>query len=188
MAKIKSVHPRSISIEIYHEMWEAYCIEQTVDYVAKKVGVEYKTARKYIEKGDSKRGLDPIAKRFAKTMRQAQRKEEYDLAQANRQSLQVVRAYKAVIAKHIKSMSDTGAKVKGDVANQLDKIARLEQFLMGEPDSRQEVVGDDLLKLIADLIRQRYGEREAVEFAEALQEATIAAQHKASCDAGEVLH
>lgn len=53
-----------ISLADYDRMVLAYFDKQTVQHVAQTVGINERTARKYIERGDPSRGLPSIRRRF----------------------------------------------------------------------------------------------------------------------------
>lgn len=57
--------PAILPIPKYEEMWRAFRDEQTIEYVSKTCRVAYNTAKKYIQRGDPKRGLPPIQDRYA---------------------------------------------------------------------------------------------------------------------------
>lgn len=54
----------SLTIEKYNEIWTIYQRDQSIAAVARASCVSYHTARRYIQVGDIKRGLIPLAKRL----------------------------------------------------------------------------------------------------------------------------
>lgn len=127
-------------------MWAAYCDHQSVDQVAKKCGVHWKTCERY-------RRLEKWDQRLAEIRRQAQEDADLDLASATADSLRLVRSYKDKLAATLEFMNVNDTSV---TASELDKIVKLEAFLLGGVESRHEVVGrfagwsDEELKAYAE--------------------------------------
>lgn len=69
-----------ISIEKIEAMFEAYTEKQSIAHVSKAAGVSYPTAKRYIEQGDAKRGIEPLAFRLRRLVRQVARKTERKVA------------------------------------------------------------------------------------------------------------
>ncbi len=93
-----------VGIEKYNEMYAAWREKQSIDSVAKKCGVHWQTARRYIEDGDPKRHLRPIKIRFAEVMVKAQKKEDYTLVRANAEMRKAARAYFTKLVQRIQKM------------------------------------------------------------------------------------
>jgi len=165
--KIKSNRPGNSSVgevpvEKYNEMWVAYQERQTITQVAKSVdGIGKDAAKKYIERGDPKRGLRPLRARFIEVQQRAQKKADYTAADARRESLIIARRYEQQIGMHLKDREyiiekkdkATGKKKKEvrlkkktefpkTLSSEIDKTARLKQFLLGEEDSRIKIVDE----------------------------------------------
>jgi protein subunit release factor A len=128
------------------EMWAAYQDRQSVDHVAKKCGVHWKTVERY-------RRLEKWDQRLAEIRRQAQEDADVDLAKAAAESLRLVRSYKDKLAAALEFKNIPDEDV---TAAELEKIVKLEAFLLGGVESRQEVVGafaawtDEELKAYAE--------------------------------------
>jgi len=82
--KAKGKRPKgpAISIDTYNAMYDAYMAQQSAAYVAKTAGVDRRTAKRYIERGDPKRNLRPLKQRYQAVIQSAQQKADYDLATA----------------------------------------------------------------------------------------------------------
>ena len=93
-----------VNIEKYNDMYAAWREKQSIDFVAKKCGVHWQTARRYIEDGDPKRHLRPIKIRFAEVMVKAQKKEDYTLVRANTEMRKAARAYFIKLVQRIEKM------------------------------------------------------------------------------------
>lgn len=128
------------------EMWAIYRDHQSIDHVAKKCGVHWKTCERY-------RRLGKWDQRLAEIRRQAQEDADLDLAKATADSLRLVRSYKDKLAATMEFMNVSDSAV---TAAELDKIVKLEAFLLGGVESRHEVVGrfagwsDEELKAYAE--------------------------------------
>lgn len=127
-------------------MWAAYQGHQSVNHVSKKCGIHWKTCERYrrVEKWDE---------RLTEIRRQAQQDADFDLAKATANSLRLVKTYKDKLATTMESLIVGDATV---TAAELDKIVKLEAFLLGGVESRHEVVGrfagwsDEELKAYAE--------------------------------------
>lgn len=121
-----------VSLETYQRMWEAYQEKQSVEHVRRRVGISWRTADKYIDKGDPSRGLEGLRDRFARVMQKAQRQEEYGLARARADTLKLIRAYKSKLAQRIKAIDLKDMSTA--IGVELDRVARLEdEMLMKAP-------------------------------------------------------
>jgi hypothetical protein len=113
------------------ELWAAYQVHQSVHEVARKCGIHHRTVERY-------RRIERWDERLEEIRAKAQKKADYTLAQAMTDSLKLVRAYK-------QKMSDAiASKVVCDedvTASELEKIVKLEAFVLGGVESRQEIVG-----------------------------------------------
>lgn len=77
-----------ISTATYNKLWDAYRERQSIDYCAKKAGVNPKTAEKYIDgDGAPEFMMHPIAVRYARVMQAAQEEEEITLSGFRRDML-----------------------------------------------------------------------------------------------------
>ncbi|MEI9936266.1 MAG: hypothetical protein WDO69_03490 [Pseudomonadota bacterium] len=111
-------------------LWEAFQEVQTVEFVARKCGVHHATVERY-------RFLDRWDERLAEIRRLAQKRAEYSLADAMADSLVLVREYKARLATALASKKVNGTDV---TAAELERVIRLEAFVLGGAESRHEVV------------------------------------------------
>ena len=129
---------------VHHDYGKNYCIPQDkvdkmflllakdmpLTHVAKEVGITYDTAKKYFEKGDPRRGIQPLQRRL--TMYQNRKSEQFTEAFLERQEelLTLVRDQIALIREKIKDSIDT----KKFTYTALEKMIKLELSLMGRPD------------------------------------------------------
>ena len=112
-------------------MFAAYAERQSVEHVSRKCGVHHATARRY-------KLLDRWDGRLTSVRSAALRDADYDLATAMAQSLGLIRAFKeklatAIGAKNVKPMDATIAD--------LERLVRLEAYVLGAAESRHEVIG-----------------------------------------------
>lgn len=128
------------------ELWLAYQEHESVHAVSKKCGVHWKTVDRY-------RLLERWDERIADARRRAQDEADYDLARAMAASLRLVTQYKSKLAEALDRMTVLDDDV---TASELEKVIKLEGFLLGGVESRHEVVGrfeawtDDELERFAE--------------------------------------
>jgi hypothetical protein len=113
------------------ELWASYQVHQSVHEVANTCGVHHKTVERY-------RQIERWDQRLEEIRAKAQKKADYTLAQAMTDSLKLVRAYKQKLSDAITSKIVSGEDV---TASELEKIVKLEAFVLGGVESRQEIVG-----------------------------------------------
>jgi hypothetical protein len=76
-AKLRQGAAPQITPATYNAMWEAYCAKQSVRYVAKAVGVQDETARRYIlGPGCPEHGMEPLRERWLRVQAAAQEEQE----------------------------------------------------------------------------------------------------------------
>lgn len=63
-----------LPVEAYEEAWNHYREVQTIEYVRKKTGRNWKTVKKWVEVGDPDRNLPPLAERFRAWMAEVREK------------------------------------------------------------------------------------------------------------------
>ncbi|MFW6089534.1 MAG: hypothetical protein ACODAB_07265 [Gemmatimonadota bacterium] len=129
---------KAVTPEKYAEMFRAYSERQSIEHVAKTCGVSRYVAKRAIEKGWTRSAMPPLRDRHREAMAKANKRAEYDLAEAQRQSITVLRAYKAKLAQKVRKLEvdDLPATLGGE----LDRMVRLEQLLLGGPDSRSAML------------------------------------------------
>ena len=113
------------------DLWVEYQLHQSVHEVSKKCGIHWKTVARY-------RRLERWDERIEEIRAKAQKKADYTLAQAMADSLKLVRAYKQKMADAITSKVVSDEDV---TASELEKIVKLEAFVLGGVESRQQVIG-----------------------------------------------
>lgn len=127
--EISEVKPGNrLSTEDIEQMFLTYCHHPRVAFVAEACGVSRSTVRRYREK-------DHWDSRREKILEDVRRKDDNATAKALSANLKVVRFAKAKLIKKIQSGNAKSASTYGD----LDRMIRLEGFLLGQPDSRTAV-------------------------------------------------
>lgn len=124
--------PNRLPNEKRAELWAAYQERQSIDYVSKKCGVHHKTVERY-------RHLDSWDQRLTKARAAAQERADYSLADAMADNLRLVRAYKERVAQALESKTVSTDDV---TAAELERVIRLEAFVLGGAESRHQVVTD----------------------------------------------
>ena len=111
------------------QMFKAFCERQSVQYVARKCKIHYSTCRKY-------RQLNNWDSRLAKIQAKAEQIAGANSAQELADSLSIVRFCKQKLFDQVKAMKT--AELSDTPIADLDRLIRLELFLMGQPDSRPD--------------------------------------------------
>jgi len=148
----KSGRAATVTPEKYGVMFAAFCEKQTVEFVAKKCGVHWQTAQKYIERGDPARGLAPLAERYREAQAKAQEQENEATTEAIVDSLSMVRELKQKLLERVQEL-EPGEIPGKDLPGAVDKLLRLENFLEGGPDSRTGTEGAEPRALYLMLAR-----------------------------------
>jgi hypothetical protein len=113
------------------ELWASYQVHGSIHEVARTCGVHHKTVERY-------RRIERWDERLEKIRAKAQKKADYSLAEAMADSLRLVRAYKGKVSDAIASKVVCDEDV---TASELEKIVKLEAFVLGGVEGRQEIVG-----------------------------------------------
>lgn len=114
------------------ELWSAFQERQSIDFLARKCGVHHRTVERY-------RVLDRWDERLAKVREDAQKRADYTLAIAMADSLRLVLDYKRRLGEALGSKK----LAPGDVtATELERIIKLEAFVLGGVESRHQIVSD----------------------------------------------
>lgn len=111
-------------------MFATYADRQSVHEVAKKYGVSHRTVERY-------RRLERWDERAAEIREEARRAADYSIAEAMADSLRLVRSFKAKLAEAVEAKTITGADVS---VLDVEKIVRLEAFILGAAETRHEIV------------------------------------------------
>jgi len=136
-ANITTGTARAVTPEVYAQMFVAYCEKPSANAVAQTTGVTWATAQKAVTQGWPKSAMPPLKERYDAVMQETHAKAAYDITKANEQTLTMVRAYKSKLARKVAEVEIQD--LPAAIGSELDRMARLEQFLMGGPDSRVEV-------------------------------------------------
>ena len=117
-----------LSTEDVEKMFMVYVAKPVLRTVADTLHVSVPTVRKY-------RDREKWDERREKILRDVRRKDGNEIAKALTENLKVVRFAKAILVKKIQTKK---AKSRSTYA-ELDRMIRLEGFLLGQPDSRTAV-------------------------------------------------
>jgi hypothetical protein len=138
MKKAKKSRPGSaIPVSLYYEMCKAYMEFQSSRGVAKACSVREATARKYILKGDPRRGL-PAIKDWLMSVRESfDRSQKEEVAEYMKKAIKLNDGYLQQILRKIAQLQSLPVeKVPNEIARagEIDKSIRLGAFLRGNPD------------------------------------------------------
>ena len=111
------------------ELWEAYRVKPSAQYVSRVCAVSRNTAMKYIRERNWEERLQKIRDKACTLA-------DTDIAQQLVKDIEMVRDLKIQIADSIQEQLIAG-NYKPTVKD-YDSLVRLEQFLKGAPDSRSE--------------------------------------------------
>ncbi len=145
-----------ISKDVYDQMLRAYFERQSIAYVARVCPVSYTTAKKYVNKGDSRRKLMSLRDRWTLTNDQQRQQEDYDLA---RMRTEVQTAARAMFRKVVLAIQacDPESLTADKLVEQLAKVQTILERTFGEAEHTHEVKGafagwtpDDLVRFIKD--------------------------------------
>lgn len=129
---------RTLSRVKLDALWKAYIEDQHPYVVARKIGVHYTTAMRYIKRGDPKNGIEAFEARFKKIQEQA----DFDLAKEQSEDMKKVRTIVNASFQDLfrldKNNRIIGLK-QAVTMGEIEKMIRLKYFLGGEPDSRSEI-------------------------------------------------
>jgi len=159
MARKRVRATNTISATKVEEMFRAYQENPTAKGVSEACNVNWRTADRYINRGDPDRGIQPFSKRLAKIEDQARKETDRSVLKAQKENITMVTSYKQ---KLVKALSKREIKPEEVDSAELDRFIRLEAFVLGEVESRTEEVHtvrveqpkqitDDTLKRMAAL-------------------------------------
>lgn len=126
--------PKKLTQTKRDEMFAAWVERPSIRHVAQKCGISTTTVRRYIE-------WDKWTERFDNIQAKARKKADTSIAKAIADNLVLVRYAKAQVTAAIQNRKDAASKFP---INDLDKLVRLENLLMGEADSRPELANSEL--------------------------------------------
>lgn len=138
--KAKGKRPKgpAITIDTYNAMYDAYMAVQTAAHVAKTCKVDRRTARRYIDKGDPKRNLRPLAERYRNVVTRAQQKQDYTLAEARAEVQGAARVLLNRLAERIRFL-DPDELDANQVARHLKDLQVIIERTLGVADASVEV-------------------------------------------------
>lgn len=137
-AKKKSRRGRRICSDEIEKMFTTYLEDPRPHTMVKKFGIAEQTARRYINIGEPKLGIESFQSRHAK-MQQSQ---DFDRAKEQGKDLKLIGTLISQAYKDLFEFDEKGnaIKLKNDPNIQdFDKLIRLKHFLGGAPDSRTEI-------------------------------------------------
>ena len=124
--------------------------DKTITQAAKEVGITFDTARKYFEKGDPRRGIEPLRKRLI--IYQQKKTEHFSKEFIKRQEV-LLNIVREQIDKLRDSLKDSIDPKKITYAA-LEKMIKLEIVLMGKPETQLDaglLTAEDI-KTLADKV------------------------------------
>ena len=136
--KNKSRRGRRICSDEIEKMFTTYLEDPRPHTMVKKFGIAEETARRYINIGEPKLGIESFRSRHAK-MQDAQ---DFDRAKEQVEDLRLVGSLISQAYEDLFEFDEKGKaiKLKNDPNIQdFDKLIRLKHFLGGAPDSRTEI-------------------------------------------------
>jgi len=118
-------------------MFDAYLEKQTAVHISEKMGVHLNTAKKYINKGDPERGVQPFKDRL-----QEGRKKEEELHDSKaefykKEDLEILQNIKKKMWDALKRLDgfNENTITLNQYVDALERLAKLQQFLCGEAES-----------------------------------------------------
>jgi hypothetical protein len=181
MVKVKRKRLRAshqLSKEKVDEMWEAYLEEQSATYVANQCGVNFRTARRYIREGDDTRNMPSFQDRLNKIEDGARKKADAEVEKERVKTLKAVQDYED---RMIEALSQLKMDPDDISARDLDILARLKQFLLGQAESRH---GPDDDGTDGEVVSSKFTPEQLQTMAEALLDAEEREQKRDDADEG----
>ena len=109
--------------------------DKSLAQAAKEVGIKFETAKKYFEKGDMRRGIEPIQKRLIVFRHKRTEKMSEEFIKRQGELLEIARECIKKIREELK-----GATGKASYTS-LVKLIKLELVIMGRPMNTEEDTG-----------------------------------------------
>lgn len=137
-AKKKSRRGRRICSDEIEKMFTTYLEDPRPHTMVKKFGIAEETARRYINIGEPKLGIESFRSRHAKM----QDVQDFDRAKEQEKDLQLVGTLISQAYEDLFEFDEKGKvlKLKNDPnLHDFDKLIRLKHFLGGAPGSRTEI-------------------------------------------------
>ena len=137
-ARKKSARGRRIGLPEIEQMFTSYLEDPRPNTIARKLGIDERTVRRYIEEGDPKLGIKSFRSRHSKMLK----KQDFDRAKEQEQDLRLVGSLISQTYKDLFEFDKDGKAIglRNDPnLHDFDKLIRLKHFLGGAPDSRTEI-------------------------------------------------
>lgn len=103
---------RRLPLERVEAMFSAYCERQSAEYISERTGVSWRAVKKYIEEGDSSRGILPFRRRYRRVARLVTRQTEERVAYEKTAAL-------AAAAEHLESLDEIIERAMGPILSKL---------------------------------------------------------------------
>ena len=117
-----------------YQIYDMYDQFRSMPKVAEAMGLAYETVRKYINKGDTKRGIPSYRKYKSKI--HAKMEKELIRSEANDRAWTVNKLRQMTSIMIEKILDDLNSGDYTPSIQEIDKLKRLEQLLVGNPDHR----------------------------------------------------
>jgi len=134
--------------------------DKSLAEAAKEIGIKFETAKKYFEKGDPRRGIEPIHKRLIvfRHKRTEKMSEEFIKRQG---------ALLGIVREGIDKIRDELRESTGKASyTSLVKLIKLELVLMGKPESTEEdtgILSAEEIKALSDRAEKDNGQNKTGE-------------------------
>jgi len=118
-------------------MFDAYLEKQTAVHIAEKTGVHPNTAKKYINKGDPERGVQPFVDRFAEGRKKQEESNDSKAEFYKKEDLDILQNIKKKMWDALKRLDgfNENTITLNQYVDALERLAKLQQFLCGEAES-----------------------------------------------------
>lgn len=118
-------------------MFDAYLEKQTAVFISEKTGVHLNTAKKYINKGDSERGIQSFKERFAEGRKKQEETIDSKAEFYRKEDLEIVQNIKKKMWDALKRLDgfNENTITLNQYVDALERLAKLQQFLCGEAET-----------------------------------------------------
>lgn len=119
----------TITRDVYEQMFQIWVREPSISRLQETCGVAYQTAKKAVEEGWPDRGFEAIRDRFARVVKDAQRREENDPRTVVAENLLLIRKIKGRLRDATGAPDVSGGELIR-ITESLDKVLSRERVLL----------------------------------------------------------
>jgi len=118
-------------------MFDAYLEKQTAVHIVEKTGVHINTAKKFINKGDPKRGVQAFKQRFEEGRKKQEELYDSKADFYRKEDLEIVQSIKKKMWDALKRLDNFNENTitLNQYVDAMERLAKLQQFLCGEAES-----------------------------------------------------